>query len=213
MKSNNLNNLINSLSEEAKFEVKYNASKSASIWLVFSVFYIIFISYIFGVREDINLIIKNPLYIIELVMLFLALILSSFSASFLASPDSKQKKYFLYSPFLAFLGVLISGILSQFFDGNYIANNAHNGIYCFSCVVILSLIPSTFLFLQIKKYAPTKLKFLGVLILLFSTAIGCLILRLTEPVDTLFHIIIWHYTPVFMLALIGIYLGKKFLSW
>jgi hypothetical protein len=89
----------------------------------------------------------------------------------------------------------------------------HEGIMCTTCITLSSLIPAGFLFYEIRKAAPTKLKLIGFFCLLYAASLGAFTLRLTEQVDSYEHLIMWHYIPIFVIGGLGALISQKILKW
>ena len=53
----------------------------------------------------------------------------------------------------------------------------------------------------------------GCIALLFAFSIGAIWLRLYEQNDSIMHVIQWHYLPMIVFGIIGLWLGKLILKW
>ncbi len=193
--------------------VKANACpyKTFVKWVGFVFLYTVIILLISGVRADIIVKLSSPLFITEIVMLVLLVISTSLSASFLSFPDICQKRYTILflAPLLLFSGVLL---LEYIGDKPPIGNVVH-GIECLLCITMFAILPSFIIFKLLRKQATTHYYLAGMVAILSASSIGAIILRISENNDSVIHLIKWHYLPVIVLSLFGLWLGRKILKW
>jgi hypothetical protein len=64
-----------------------------------------------------------------------------------------------------------------------------------------------------RKYASTHYRLAGSVALLFSFSVGALWLRLHEMTDSIVHVIEWHYLPMLVIGIVGLWLGQRLLKW
>ncbi len=175
------------------------------------------ISQIFlGVRADIFTQITRPLFALEVVLMLLLFFASVVAAVFTMYPDSYQKSRFLKLPYTIFF-TLLSIFIFQIFipiDSRMVMpeTNIHT-MECAICILFLSLIPSAYILLTLQKGATVNSSRSGIFAVLAATALGCLILRLSEANDSITHLLTWHYLPTFFFAKIGAMLGGWLLKW
>ena len=84
---------------------------------------------------------------------------------------------------------------------------------CTFCIVLVALLPAAWYFLGIRRFASTRYRWAGSIVLLSALSIGALWLRLSEPNDSIVHVIQWHYLPMLGFGLAGLWLGKLILKW
>lgn len=165
-----------------------------------------------GFREDIALKLVSPLFIAEIAMLMVIIISGLLTAFFLSFPDICQKKSILLLPFLSFL-IFTAILFFEYINDNSESAEIKHGIECIFYIGMVSFAPALLMFRAIRKHAPTYCCVAGLVTLLTSTAIGALVLRLSEKMDSITHIIAWHYLPLIGFAVIGMVIGKKILKW
>lgn len=174
--------------------------------------YIATVLAISGFREDLAIKLMHPLFFAEISILMVTITSCLLAAFFLSFPDVCQKKYVLAFPFVSFL--LFSAILLiEYWYDNAAAGEVLHGAQCVFSIGIISFIPALLMFRAISKQATTYCCTAGAVTLLFASSIGIMILRLSEKVDSLEHIIGWHYLPLMGFGIVGMFLGKKILRW
>ncbi len=207
--------IISSLSQEgAKVQSTASPMRLMGVWIAFLYLYVfaIFTSHIFHLRPDILSMLVQPLFTAELVALSL-LIMSSIAALVLFSfPDQYQKPHIIYVPlagFISFVAVLaaewaVSPVPDAF---------SFQGFECLSCIVGLLVIPAAFMIYKVRRMATTCPNRAGLTAALCAFAIGAFILRLVEATNSIQHLVMWHYAPMMIFALLGLWLGPKLLKW
>lgn len=187
----------------------------AGLLLVLLIYGII-LQIIFGMRVDLAAQFVRPLFVAEIILMFLLLISSVAAAVLTMYPDLYQKSRLLKLPFLFFF-LLLAVFVTQFFmpyDNLMVipAITSHK-IECTICIFVLALIPSAVMFATIQKGATTIPLQAGLFTTLAASALGYLILRFQEMNDSITHLITWHYLPMLFFAFLGSLIGKWLLKW
>ena len=89
-------------------------------------------------------------------------------------------------------------------------------VHSFECtlsITLFSLLPATWTFLSMRKFASTHGHWAGSIALLSAFSVGALWLRLHESNDSIAHVLEWHYLPMLGIGLAGWLLGRKLLKW
>jgi hypothetical protein len=158
----------------------------------------------------------RPLFTAEITLIFLLFLTSLISASLNIYPDLYQRSQLIKLPYAVFLALIFLFIFQIFIPDNsesLIYPDIPHKIICSACITFLSFIPAILIFIILKKGASTKPFQAGLFTVMAASSLGCLILRLSEDNDHLSHILIWHYSPMVFLALIGTIIGKLLLKW
>ena len=173
-------------------------------------------NYLGGFRPDILLQLTRPLYALEVVLLAAITFTSIIAAGISMYPDAYQHPGWLKLP-NALLAALLMLILAQFAflpsDPRMVVPEIANGMECTLCIAAVALLPSALLFRQLRTGASVTPLESGSFAVLASAGIGCLMLRLAEPNDSLYHLVTAHYLPTMLFAIIGAALGRWFLRW
>lgn len=174
--------------------------------------YIILVLAIVGVRDDIVVNLASPLFMAEIFVLAVTISSGLLAAFFLSFPDICQKKSVLFYPVISFL--LFVAIMTVGYINDVSVNVvAEKNIVCTLDIVMFSFIPAIMIFRTIRKQASTYCCTAGFITLLTASSIGAIILRFSEKIDSITHIIDWHYLPLVGFGMVGMLLGKKILKW
>lgn len=185
--------------------------KLLSILLIYG----ILLQKILGLRPDLSTQFLRPLFVIEMVIIFLLFISSLISTVLTMYPDTYQKSKLLKIPYIFFLLLLVVFLIEFLIPHNDLMSIplVSHTIECTICILELSIIPSILLFIILKKGATTIPTKSGLFITLTASSLGYLILRLHEMNDSISHLLIWHYFPILIFSFIGSIIGRYLLKW
>jgi hypothetical protein len=178
-------------------------------WLSFTTLSLLSGVAIMGVREDIGLVIFNKYFWVQSFLLSVLAIASAVSAFLINIPGEKRKSLFII-PAITFIGW---GLILLIFVTNVDRTSDGIGFACIRDISLLGLLPGVGLFIMLRKGAPLKIGFSGVLALLAISSIGALGTQFICSNDDPLHILLWHFLPVLILSLVGVIIGKALLQW
>lgn len=208
------NEFINKLTKEGLKKPFPRPHIVAIKWLVLMTIYFAVLVSFSGFRPDILEKFNQSLYLIELFSMLLTAIVAAYAASFLALPDSNQKSWIRFLPFvpLAFLtGILVRGIYTS--EALSLTECLKLGYYqCILHIMLYSILPAVMMFYTIQKAAPIKCCWAGSMAGLSVASFGYVALRLISKSDDPTLLLVWHFLPVLMIVMIGMILGKIFLG-
>lgn len=166
-------------------------------------------------RPDLAQQLVMPLYLAEVACLFLIILSAAVSAIWLCYPDLRQKPKIVFLPLLPILIFTGLSIYRLFHPEITVIPPPEktSGIDCALCVTVFAIAPGLFMFFLLRRHATIYPKIAGALSFMASASIGLLALKMIEPNDSVFHLLLWHVSPMIPLGLIGAWLGKKYLSW
>jgi hypothetical protein len=169
-----------------------------------------------GLRSDLTTQLARPLFIIETILLLLLLISSVVAFILAMYPDAYQKQRLLKLPYYIFIALVLL-VLFQIIiphDARMMMPEISNhGMECAIFISSLALTPSAFIFALLRKGASVRQFQSGSFVVLSTSSIGCLTLRLAEENDSIIHLLQWHYVPTMLFAALGALLGKWLLKW
>ena len=169
-----------------------------------------------GVRSDLMTQFSRPFFAIELVLMTLLFLASTFAAVLTIYPDFYQKPILVKIPYAIFVLILLFFIGQLFVENDAMmmvpTRNFHQ-IECMTFVAIASIVPAILIFIILCRGATISTFYAGSLTILSASSVGYLILRLQEPNDLVSHILIWHYLPIIIFAAIGVLIGRSVLKW
>jgi hypothetical protein len=209
----NIDTFITSLSTDVSAQKTVRLSRLMTTWFLGTFIYMALLLFVvFKPRPDLALKLSEPLFFFEISSLALLALTSSLSAILLSFPDSYQNRKLSFTPIAAFIFFALSLALEQFAD-NPPAPEPEHSFECCIAITLASLPLAAWMFARIYRMAPVHPTFAGATALLASFSIGALALRLSEQTDSIHHLIYWHYLPMFLMGLIGLWLGQKILKW
>lgn len=168
-----------------------------------------------GVRPDMAYKLTEPFYLLELVILFLMAVSAAFAALCLSRPDSYQMTWTRLVPFCFFCVWIVFAFLNmgpmKFPTVAQIMDLRQ--FHCVKGILILSIPPGIAMFIVVRYGAPIHSLWAGGMTAGAVATFAYLIMRIVEPNDNPFHVLVWHALPVLALCLIGILSGKVLLRW
>lgn len=189
--------------------------KQMALWLVGVAAYLAFVSTYSGFRADIAQKLTEPVYTLELALLFLMALSTAFAALCLSRPDSYQMPRVRYMPFV----FLVLWALTAFAGSGDISwtkicySMTLGQVDCFWHILLFSTPPGIAMFLLVRKGAPVECCWAGTMATWSVTSFGYLCMRLIEATDNAEHLIVWHALPIVMTCMIGMIAGKYILRW
>lgn len=205
------NDLISQLAADHRPFRSIDTLRSLSLRYVFVTGLILFLSVaILPLRSDISFMKAQWYFYVENI-LWLALLISGFRASYKSSLPEERKES--YAQFYFLTSALI--FLSSFHHSSPGLQTELELIRggCGLIISLLSVMAGTYFFIWARHAAPARPWRTGVLAALTSSALGCLIMQFVCAWDTSLHLILWHFIPVFILILAGQFLARKLLHW
>jgi hypothetical protein len=135
----------------------------------------------------------------------------AFASATLSFPDNYQRKNIFLIPPISLFAFALS-LVFAYMETPVEALPEHS-FMCLFCITMFSMFPAAWSFYLLRKQAPTLPTMAGSTALIAACSIGALTLRLSEKTDSIPHLIYWHYFPMVGYAIIGAWLGKRFLRW
>lgn len=168
-----------------------------------------------GLRPDAWGRMASPLFLVEISCLVLLLLSCAVASTLAAYPDAYQRPAWLRAPYaLAALLVLtcLLQLLTEPLSRPQDATDLH-GLSCSVSIAAVAILPSALVMHMLGRGAVVHPLQAGSLALLTGLALGCLVVRLHEVNDSMFHVLTWHYLPTAMGAGVGVWLGRRILRW
>jgi len=151
-------------------------------------------------------------FVAEILALVGLFVVTSLSAALLGFPDQFQKRNQVLAPIWMFTLFMLLLIFEWLFDGHPAPLPVHN-FECTFSIALTAIIPAVWTFYALRKYASTNYRLAGSVSLLSAFSVGALWLRLHENTDSINHVFEWHYLPMLIIGIVGLWLGKKLLKW
>lgn len=204
------NNLINELTRNLQPVKKVSDPKISFLkWLSISFLCLGVGLLFFGVRDDLQNAIYRLEFSIQLLDTIALALLSAFSAFLLSIPDKKHpiiETLPLMSGLLWLTLIIFALINAETIRGGL-------GLNCLKEIVILAVFPAAALFSIIMHAAPLNKSKVGLLVLLSAAGLGAFGTQLICVNDDPLHVLLWHFTPVVGIGLIGMFVGSILFRW
>ena len=165
-----------------------------------------------GMRPDMMLKLHEPWFVAEIAALACIFVTTSLSTTLLSFPDMYQMSRLAFAPAIAF----VLFVFVMFLAWQVENPPAPLPIHSFECTIsitLFSILPTSWTFFQIRKFACTHYSSAGSVALFSAFSVGALWLRLYEVNDSITHVIEWHYLPMLVFGIVGLWLGKTLLKW
>lgn len=200
---------IKNLANQGAKKPTYQPKKQLLLWSIVMVFYAFLIFSFLGVRSDFLQKIHEPLFVLEMLVIFTTSFSAAIAASFLAIPDGIQRKFLKQIPFISLL-FLCAIILAQYFlqKGLVIEEFCGESYKCTLAIFIFSIVPSAIFFVILYRAATLECLLAGFMIGLCGSSFSYLLLRLIHSTENIIHLFSWHLVPVFLVSCLSVILAK-----
>ena len=181
-------------------------------WTSVAAIYLVVSLSLSGLRPDWLEKLHSMWFVAEVAALLGMFLVTSLSAALLGFPDQYQKRKLAFAP----LWVFALFLLILFFAWRADSPPAPLPVHSFECtlgITLMALLPAVWTFYGLRNYASTHYRLAGSVALLSAFSVGALWLRLHEATDSIVHVIEWHYFPMLVIGILGLWLGKWLLKW
>lgn len=163
---------------------------------------------LFGLREDVGVISKDPRFIIQNIVILVGALMCSALALILSVPGSEKKKavrYLAAIPFLLWLFLLFGAAPQKgFYPGI--------GMGCAGEVFSLGIVPGILLLMIIRRGATLERSYSSFFAFMAAAALGALGVQFSCHSNNVAHLLVWHFLPVIFLGILGVALAKRMLK-
>ena len=208
----NIDHLIKEISQEGAKKPLPNPMQVTAKWLVLMMVYCVVLVSFSGLRPDIAIKITQPLFLVEVMMMVIIGVVCAYAASLLALPDSEQKPWIRFVPFV-FLTFLLGILAYQIWSTQTLplTDCLKLGHYqCMIHIVAYAVMPAIVMFVTIKKAAPIKCCWVGSIVGLCVASFSYAMMRLIEASDDPSTLVVWHLVPVFLIMIGMMMIGEMF---
>lgn len=181
-------------------------------WMGLGFSYLLVMLLFSGVRNELALAFQHPWFAIEIALLVAILVTTSVSAALLSFPDLYQMRRAVWIPMALFGMFALVLIMAWRADTPHVPSPVHN-IECTLSIIAVSILPSVWMLYFMRKLASTHYQWAGSIALLHAFSIGALWLRLQENNDSILHVLQWHYLPMIIFGILGLWVGRLILKW
>jgi hypothetical protein len=149
---------------------------------------------------------------IEILSLIAIIAATAMAAAVAAYPDAQQKRFVFFLPPVAFALFVWTMFLAWLTSMPPPLPEWHE-MNCTVCITLLSLPPAILLTWQIRHMATVRPRLAATNAFLAAFAAGALALRLSEPTNSISHLVHFHYLPMLGIVALGVVIGRKLFRW
>lgn len=210
---NNIDSLIGQLAKEGVPVKPVPHPFALSLqWMALATAYLSVLLLVSGVRADLMPAFQHPWFVVEIILLVAVFVATSVSAAVLSFPDLYQMRRGAWIP-VAIFGLFALALFFAWRADVPPAPFPVHSIECTLSIFLAALLPGAWLLYVMRKLASTHYRLAGSIALLHAFSIGALWLRLHEQSDSILHVVQWHYLPMIVFGIMGLWLGKRVLKW
>lgn len=157
-----------------------------------------------GTRENLGIAVRDGMWWLHTILMALLAISSAISAFVFSVPGKDRSKVIRWAPLFS----LLAWALAVFGGAFQSSQGAGVGLMCLKDIMVIGAIPGMALFVMIMQGVVFKRPLAGVYCFLAIAALGSLGTQFICMSDSPLHLLVWHFLPVFLLGLIGSFVGK-----
>lgn len=216
MESNKLDNLIVTLGNQgAKPALSHPVIRFLK-WMGLAIVATLAMTLVIGIRPDLTKQIHDWRFWFELITILFLILSTGIMSFWLSIPghESKYKVHYLLLPLFVWIFVLAlayTGSPKKLPFWQQFIQEMGKG--CFTFVLIAGPPLFLILFSMIKKAAPVLAKWIGIFIALCTFGLASLALHFHCHNSDPLHVLASHVLPVALMAIVGLWIGRKGLKW
>lgn len=216
--SKNTQILIDQLSKDLTPVKRVNLKTLFLVVLVVSVISVgLQFAFFHSIRRDLEVVYLEPHFILIVLGLLGVAIAAIQSALILSSPGKIRPRWIFIVERLSWTAVIV-GTFWQFASGMSVTEHFRFGLgpagaSCATLVVVAATLPGMVFFGVLKNLAPLSPQKVGKKAAVAAGVFGALAAFLHCPTDEAVHSLVWHISPIVMIAGLGFFLGTRILRW
>jgi hypothetical protein len=198
--------LINSLSNELKpVRPLETPLKRIMRWSIVSITSILVGVALFGVRENFEMAIQDGMWWVHTFLMALIAVSSAASAIIFSVPGRDRSFFLRWMPLFTLFAWIIAILSGVFQESTHVAGA---GFVCVRDIIVMGAIPGIALFFMILQGVVFKRPMAGFFGFLAIAALGSMGTQFICASDSPMHLLVWHFLPVFLLGLVGSFVGN-----
>lgn len=176
-------------------------------WICFSLPFAAIVTFWIGARPDLATVMFNRQFIFQMVTLLFLFSAVSVSAFFLGVPDTRNRRFVVFSGVMLVCGLLIfiRSLMLQAFI--YPAS----GWNCIRNILFICTPPAMLSYHLLSRAYPLKKSVAGLFAFLGASTLACLTTRFICANDDFIHFFVWHCVPSLLIGALGFLAGHFFL--
>ncbi|MDP1568759.1 MAG: NrsF family protein [Vicinamibacterales bacterium] len=186
-----------------------------AVWTACTVAAAVAAVWAFGARQDLAVALAAPAFQVKAALLILTAITAAAGALLLSVPGAERTAAVRWLP-LAVVAALVLWIAGEL-GAAAAAGTANWRIGaawgCAAEVMAVGFVPGAVLFVMVRRAAPLRAMWAGLLALMAMGAVGALGTSAICPSDRSMHVLVWHVLPLIVIGAVGAAAGYVLLGW
>lgn len=170
---------------------------------------------VMGVRRELGGALERTNFAVEAVLLILTALSGAVGALIVSVPGAERTTLVRWAPVVAAAAYLfwVGGEFVMAAMTGAPTGRASFAWHCVSQTASVAAVPALALFVMVRKAAPLRATWAGLLAVLSTAAVGMLGSNVMCPNDRPVHLLLWHVAPLMLFAAVGAALGTWLLRW
>ena len=208
----NIDSLIDDLSEDLKPVRKlWHPFLMISPWLIICMAYLAGVIHFLGIRMDIEEQLSDLAFVFEMSLVVTIALSAGYTAGWLAIPDMRGQKWML-SVSSTLFGVFLLWNISHIITSGMLIPEIH-WHHCFSDAMLMGFVPVAVLSILVRKGTTTRPGWMAFMSSLSIGAMGWGAMRITCGAEHTGHLLLYHFFPYILIAVILGVLARKIYNW
>lgn len=165
-----------------------------------------------GVRPDLQIRFGELLFTAELTSNLLLAAVAACWMLQLSLPDRAHQRTGMIISGLLFAAYSVVCFISAQPETSPEVDHGHS-MECLVCLIGFSVLPAAWTMWRVRSLASVRPALAGLMGILMSASLGALCVRLVESEQGTQGFLLWHYAPLIVLSISGLWLGKKIFKW
>ncbi len=209
---NDIDKLIDKLTHDLKpVKPMANPAQRAFAWILTGMISIFVVGAIVKYRMDLAEKVQEPMFIGELMGIFLLAVSAAYASAWLSLPDGGCKTKTIYVPYAIIL-IAFALLLGDIYEHGYKLKKFELH-HCIIDATLIGLIPLGLMIWMTKQGAPTQPILAAVTNIVATGSIGYIGLRLTCGSDEVGHVCTYHVIPFVFAGLVIGLLARRLYRW
>lgn len=186
-----------------------------AVWTVCTIAAAVVAVWGLGAREDLVAALAAPTFQVKSALLILTAFTAAAGALLLSVPGADRTAAVRWLPLaiVAALVVWIAGELGAAAAAGTANWRVGAAWGCAAEVVAVGFVPGAVLFVMVRRAAPLRAMWAGLLALTAMGAVGALGTSVICPSDRSMHVLVWHVLPLLLIGAVGAAAGYVLLGW
>jgi hypothetical protein len=184
-------------------------------WAVIAAASLGVVSMLMGVRREFGSVADQADFAVEAALLIITALSAAVGALVVSVPGAERSALVRWTPIVAGVASVLwaAGELALASATGEPTGRLTFGWHCVYKTAAVAAVPAIALVVLVRRAAPTRAAWAGLLAILATAAVGVLGANIICPYDRPLHMLVWHVAPLMLFAGAGAALGTWLLRW